>query len=64
MATESREMGSDFSEWQALTEAYEAGIEALRQRKPGAAKALMMISRKLQTCEGAKAEQRDAAKRI
>ena len=63
MSTNAREMGTAFSDWQALSLAYEAGIEALRQRKPGAAEALRKISRELQTCEGANAEKRNAAKR-
>lgn len=63
MATNTGEMGSAFSDWQALSLAYETGIEALRQREPGAADALMKISRRLQTCEGANAEKRNAAQR-
>jgi hypothetical protein len=63
MAIDTSEMGTAFNDWQALSLAYEAGIEALRQREPGAADALRRISRELQTCEGADAERRAAALR-
>jgi hypothetical protein len=55
---EIREIGSAFSRWQELSNAYEIGIEALRQRQLGAGTALMVISREHQTCEGAKLEAR------
>jgi len=63
MATNTPGMGSAFDDWQALSLAYEAAIEALRLREPGAAEALMKISRELQTCDGANAERCAAAKR-
>lgn len=63
MAINACDMGSAFSEWEALALAYEEGIEALRLRKPGAADALMKISRELQECEGADIEKRAATRR-
>lgn len=50
-------MSMEFCEWQDLSDAYVAGIDALRRKQPGAAMELMRISRALQTCQGA-ADQR------
>ncbi|MDN8615832.1 hypothetical protein [Variovorax ginsengisoli] len=62
MATDTPGMGSAFNDWQALSLAYEAAIESLRRREPGAGEVLRKISRELQTCEGANAERSAAAK--
>jgi hypothetical protein len=51
-------MGTAFFEWQALTAAYVAGIEALHRGDPGAADSLMRLSRELQECDGALEQQR------
>ncbi len=56
-----RSMSTEFCEWQDLSDAYVAGIEALRRKQPGAAIELMRISRALQTCQGAADQRHNSA---
>jgi hypothetical protein len=49
-------MGTSFVDWQELTQAYQAGMEALRLGEPGATEALRRIAIELEHCDGAIAQ--------
>lgn len=46
-------MGTSFVDWQDLTQAYLAGMEALRRGEPGATEALRRLAVELEHCDGA-----------
>lgn len=49
-------MGTSFVDWQDLTQAYLAAIEALRRGEPGATEALRRLAIELERCELAVAQ--------
>jgi len=49
-------MGTSFVDWQDLTRAYLAGMEALRRGEPGATEALRRLAIELEHCDGAVAQ--------
>lgn len=46
-------MGTSFVDWQDLTQAYLAGMEALRRGEPGATEVLRRLAIELEHCDGA-----------
>ena len=49
-------MGTSFVDWQDLTRAYLAGMEALRRGEPGATEAQRRLAIELEHCDGAVAQ--------